>query len=220
MRTYDKIETIYARDIEGTKKLVPGCFRNQTVEFLKDCNWEWTEKVDGTNIRVMWDGNSVSFGGRTERASIPAPLVNRLNELFGGEENAQIFEQAFGEREVILFGEGYGKGIQAAGKAYNPDGVDFILFDALISDNYQPRASVESIGSMFGVKVVPIVGTGTLDEAVEYVKAHPGSTLGDIEMEGIVCRPKRELRDRCGERIIVKIKWHDFQHLVGQRDDG
>ena len=90
MKTYEKIETLYQRDIEGTKKLMPGVYRNPTMEFLKDNTWLWTEKVDGTNIRVYWDGHTVSFGGRTERASIPAPLVNRLNDRFGGEENAQL----------------------------------------------------------------------------------------------------------------------------------
>lgn len=215
MTTYEKIETIYARDIQGTKKLIPGVFRNETVEFLKDCMWEWTEKVDGTNIRICWDGHSVTFGGRTEKAQIPAPLVNRLNELFGGEQNAQLFEQLYGEKEAILFGEGYGNGIQAAGKAYRPDGVDFILFDEMIGYNYQPRISVEDVARTFGVNVVPIVGTGTLGDAVKYIKNHPKSTLGDIEMEGLVCRPAQELRDRCGNRVIVKIKWHDFKDLEG-----
>ena len=36
MKTYEKIETIYARDIEGTKQLIPGKYRDETVEFLKD----------------------------------------------------------------------------------------------------------------------------------------------------------------------------------------
>ena len=45
MKTYEKIETVYARDIEGTKKLIPGQYRNETVAFLKDCRWVWTEKV-------------------------------------------------------------------------------------------------------------------------------------------------------------------------------
>ena len=211
MRTYEKIETIFERDIEGTKKLIPGKFRNETVEFLKDCVWEWSEKVDGTNIRVFWDGHSITFGGRTEKAQIPANLVNRLNELFGGETNAQIFEQKFGEREVILFGEGYGNKIQSAGKFYNPDGVDFILFDVLIHDNYQPRETVNGIAKSFGIKTVPIVGEGTIDEAVQYVKGHPNSTLGNVEMEGLVCRPKVELRDRAGNRLIAKIKYRDFK---------
>ena len=202
MKTYEKIETIYARDIEGTKKLIPGKFRNETVEFLKDNKWVWTEKVDGTNIRVLWDGHSVTFGGRTERAQIPAPLVNRLNELFGGEQNAQVFEQ--------MFGEGYGAKIQNGG-SYIPDGVDFIMFDMLINDNYQSRENVEGCAKALGIKVVPIVGEGTLGEAVEFVKGHPQSTMGSCEMEGVVCRPAVEMRDRCGNRMIVKIKWNDFK---------
>ena len=100
------------------------------------------------------------------------------------------------------------------GSAYNPDGVDFILFDVMIGDNYQEREWVEETARMFGVKAVPIVGRGTLAEAVEYVKSHPKSTMGDCEMEGLVCRPRVELRSRRGERVIVKIKWQDFRKLA------
>lgn len=215
MRTYEKIETIFARDMNGTKKLIPGEYRNETIEFLRDVPWIWTEKVDGTNIRVLWDGHTVTFGGRTDRASIPAPLVNRLNELFGGEQNAQVFEQMFGDREVILFGEGYGDKIQAVGKNYIPVGVDFIVFDVLIGSYYQPRENVEGIAKAFGVKTVPVVGQGTLEQAVEYVKGEPLSVIAQqpVAMEGIVCRPAVELRDRCGNRLIVKIKRNDFMGL-------
>lgn len=54
MRTYEKIETIFNRDTTGTKKLILGDFRNETVKFLKDTEWVFTEKIDGTNIRVYW----------------------------------------------------------------------------------------------------------------------------------------------------------------------
>lgn len=213
MHQYHKIETLWKRDLEGTKKLMPGVFRDETVEFLATNRWVWTEKVDGTNIRVHWDGYQVSFGGRTDRASIPAPLVNKLNEYFGGEKNAQIFEQQFGDKEVILFGEGYGKGIQKVGADYIRDGVDFILFDLLIGDNYQTRESVEKCAEAFGVKVVPIVGYGNLYDAVRFVSDHPTSTMGVCEMEGIVCRPFVELRSRGGSRVIVKIKYNDVKEL-------
>lgn len=216
MREYHKIETLYERDIEGTKQLIEGKFRNPTVEYLRNLHWQWTEKVDGTNVRVFWDGHAVTFGGRTDKAQIPASLVNKLNEYFGGEANAQLFEQTFGEREVELFGEGYGAKIQKGGN-YIPDAVDFILFDVMVGDNYQPRESVESVAETFGLKVVPIVGEGTILEAVDFVKSNPKSAIAanpDYDMEGIVCRPNVELRDRCGNRVIVKIKWHDFQHLA------
>jgi len=216
MRKYEKIETIFSRDMNGTKKLMPGVFRDPTVEFLATNKWTWTEKIDGTNIRVYWDGHTVSFGGRTDNATIPADLVNRLNELFGGEANAQIFEEAFGEKEVILFGEGYGSKIQKGGGNYISNGVDFILFDVLVGENYQEREWVEKTATMFGIKVVPIVGEGTLWEAVAFVKNHPMSTIAEKEheMEGLVCRPAIELKDRRGNRIIVKIKYEDFKELI------
>lgn len=216
MRKYEKIDTIFARDIEGTKKLMPGVFRDPTVEYLAYLDWDWTEKVDGTNIRICWDGHDVTIGGRTDNAQIPAPLVMKLQNLFCGEANAQLFEQTFGEKEVILFGEGYGTKIQKVGSAYIPDDVGFILFDVLIGDNYQPREWVEQTAQMFGVPTVPIVGHGNLWDACRYVRMNPDSVVaeGRCKMEGVVCRPTQELRDRCGHRLIVKIKWDDMRELV------
>lgn len=213
MRTYEKIKTIFSRDTDGTKRLIPGKWITPTIEYTKDLEWEWTEKIDGTNIRIMWDGFAVSFGGRTNNARIPEHLLDRLQELFGTEEAAQMFEQTFGTREVIFFGEGYGVKIQADGRKYIPDGVDFIMFDVLIGDNYQSRETVEDIADMFGVECVPVVGHGTLMDAVAFVLQNPHSTIGDLPMEGLVCRPSVELQDRCGERLIVKIKYKDFKHL-------
>lgn len=216
MRKYEKIDTLYVRDTTGTKKLIEGQFRDPTVEFLAPCEWIWTEKVDGTNIRVYWDGHIVTFGGRTDNASIPAELVTRLNELFGGEANAQMFEQMFGEKEVILFGEGYGRKIQKGGGNYIPNGVDFILFDVLVGENYLERANVEDIARAMGIKVVPIIGSGSLFDAAEYVKIPRKSVVaeGRCDMEGLVCRPKMEMRDRRGNRLIVKVKYCDMKELV------
>lgn len=215
MRTYNKIDTVFQRDTAGTKKLIPGVFRDPTIEYLALNKWIWTEKVDETNIRVYWDGHRVSFDGRTDNANIPAPLMNKLNELFGGSTNEELFEQAYGDKEVILFGEGYGRKIQKNGTAYLPNDVGFILFDVLIGDNYQEREWVEKTAEMFGIPVVPIIGTGSLYEATAYVIHKPDSVVaeGRREMEGLVCRPEQELRDRRGERIIVKIKWDDMKEF-------
>lgn len=208
MREYHKIETLFERD-ETTKKLKLNKFRDQTVEFLKDNIWQFTEKVDGTNIRIFWDGYRVSFGGRTDNAQIPAHLINRLNDLFGGETNEQMFEQKFGETPVELFGEGYGYKIQTNG--YRDD-VDFILFDVMIGENFQPRESVEDIAKYFGCDIVPIVAEGTLQDGIDYVLTHRESTIAKngALLEGVVARPKIELRNRAGKRVIVKIKYRDF----------
>lgn len=216
MKEYHKIETLFQRDTEGSKNLVEGLYRNETVRFLKDLHWEWTEKVDGTNVRIHWDGHKVEFGGRTDNAQMPVPLLNKLQEYFGGEVNAQLFEQTFGERDVIIFGEGYGAKIQSGGDYTDGKTTDFIMFDLMIGSNYQNRESVERCADTFGVKTVPVVGRGDLESAVEFVKSHPKSELGmkTHDMEGIVCRPIIELNDRCHNRVIVKIKWEDFKNLV------
>lgn len=209
MKEYNKIETVYKRDVNGSKKLIEGMYCNETVEFLSDNKWEFTEKIDGTNIRIHWDGHKITFGGRTDRAQIPAHLVNKLSEMFLNVETEELFEQKFGEREVILFGEGYGNKIQNGG-AYRSD-VGFILFDVMIGDNYQSRESVEDVARCFNLEIVPIIVRGSIQEAVDFVKTKPNSTIGTAKMEELVGRPVVEMRDRCGKRIIIKIKVRDFQ---------
>ena len=209
MQEYHKIDTVFERDVNGSKMLIEGAFRNETVEFLKDVTWQFTEKIDGTNIRILWDGHSFIFGGRTERASIPSHLVNRLNDIFNNDIMEEMFEQMFGEKEVILFGEGYGSKIQKVGSLYRED-VDFILFDIMVNGMYLSRLNVESIANSLGIDIVPIVLEGSISDAVEFVKTHPNSTIGQAPMEGVVGRPKVEVRDRQGNRLIVKIKYRDF----------
>lgn len=210
MVEYTKIDTIFERSTDGSKALIEGKYKNDAVQFLKDNQWVCTEKVDGTNIGIVWDGHRVSFQGRTERAQIPADLVNALNRMFGGMENEELFEQKFGEMPVILFGEGYGGKIQ--GGKYRKD-TSFILFDVYLPNSglWLKRDAIEDIAKAFGIDVVPVILTGTLDEAVAYVKAAPKSTLGDEPMEGLVCKPAVDMLDRMKRRMIVKVKVRDFR---------
>lgn len=212
MIEYTKIETIFERDTEGTKKLIEGKYRNETVEYLKDNQWVCCEKVDGTNVGIVWDGHKVTFQGRTERAQMPDFLVNRLTDMFGGVVNEELFEQKFGEKQAILFGEGYGPKIQKSGGKYRSD-VSFILFDVYLPEQrlWLRRDAVKDIAKTFGIDVVPVVLTGTLQEAVDFVKQKPKSTIGEADMEGLVCKPLVEVLDRRGKRVIVKIKVGDFE---------
>ena len=213
MIEYVKIETPYIRSEDGNKKLIEGQFRNETVRYLKDAIWEFTEKVDGTNISIVWDGYKVEFHGRTERAQIPSHLVNKLNELFGGETNEEMFEQIFGETPMILYGEGYGYKIQKGGD-YRDD-VSFILFDVYqpTNDIWLKRDDVEDIAKKLGIEIVPIVCRDTIEGAVRLVKAKPDSIIAKngAKMEGVVGRPIVELKDRLGKRIIIKVKVRDFE---------
>ena len=180
-------------------------------EFLKDNMWVFSEKVDGTNIRVMWNGKDMVFGGKTDDAQIPAALLYKLQELFEGTAKKELFKEIFAGKEVCLYGEGYGRKIQETGKLYAPDGVDFVLFDITIDEWWLERKNIEDIAQKLGVKVVPIVGEGTLTDAIEMTKKGFKSEWGDFLAEGIVAKPRTELNSREGERIITKIKHRDFK---------
>ena len=209
MKEYHKIETLFERDMEGTKKLIEGRFRNECVEYLKDNEWIFTEKVDGTNVRVHWDGHKVSFGGRTDNAQMPMPLMEELTRLFGGNTNEELFEQKFGETPVTFYGEGYGGKIRS-GSLYSPT-QKFILVAVCVGETWLARENVEDIAESFGIEAVPIILRGTIQQAVDYVKTKPMSPIGNgKESEGLVGTPKARLTDFRGNRIIVKIKSVDF----------
>lgn len=210
MKEYHKIETLFARDMEGTKKLIEGVYRDPLVEYLKDNTWLFTEKVDGTNVRVYWDGHTVIFGGRTDNAQIPTPLMYYLQNKFSGTINEQIFEQKFSATPVTFYGEGYGAKIQNGGN-YRED-VGFILFDIAIGETFLAREDIEEIARSFDIEVVPIVLEGTIQEAVDYVKSKPNSKIAqkEKESEGLVGNPKVRVLNHKGERVIVKVKVSDF----------
>jgi len=205
MEEYHKIETLLNRD-KTTFGVIEGEWRLPEFEYLKDNQWEFTEKVDGTNIRVMWNGQALLWGGKTDNAQIPTFLLSRLQELFPPTKFVGIFPDP-----ICLYGEGYGAKIQKGGGNYKSDGVDFILFDVKIGEWWLKREDVTGIASKLGVKVVPAVGYGTLTEAISKVKNGLNSQWGNFSAEGIVARPLTELQTRSGHRIIGKIKTRDFK---------
>jgi ATP-dependent RNA circularization protein (DNA/RNA ligase family) len=210
MREYHKINTIYKRD-ERTKKIVEGDWSTPEFAYLADAVWEWTEKVDGTNVRVMWDGANVTFGGKTDNAQIPVKLLYSLQAYFEGTAKKALLADVFGtDGGVCLYGEGYGQSIQKVGAMYKPDGTDFVLFDVRVGDWWLERADVVDVATKLSLPVVPVVGAGTLLEAAARCRTLL-STWGNFEAEGLVMRPKVSLLTRAGQRIIAKIKARDFK---------
>ncbi len=207
MREYHKIQSVFKRDPETNyKTFLMGEYTLPEFEFLKDNTWEWTEKVDGTNIRVIWDGVSFKFRGKTDKAQIPGFLLDALQNIFN-QDMASIFQEKFGETSVCLYGEGYGPKIQNGGN-YRRDN-SFVLFDVMINDWFLLPEDVQKY-SNFGIEVVPIISYGTLHEAVSYCKNGFLSMWGDFPAEGFVLRPTVPLYTRKGDRIITKIKHKDF----------
>lgn len=232
VETYHKIQTLFKRDLDGSitgqkGKMIEGAWTTPELEYLAGNEWEFTEKVDGTNIRIGWNYQDyeVEFAGRSDNAVIPTPLLDYLEDAF----TPYLFEKAgLNDGKIILFGEGYGPKIQGGGK-YRGDH-SFVLFDVKIANWWLHRKDVDDIAGKLGIDSVPTIGYGTLNDAISMVRSgirisglewarydggsvHGGlkSTWGDFEAEGIVARPKIPMFDRKGQRIITKIKAVDFK---------
>lgn len=229
METYHKIQTLFKRNLDGPQKgkMIRGEWTTPELEYLSKNQWEFTEKVDGTNIRIgMWAGyEEPEFRGRSDNAVIPKPLMEYLEATFTSER----FEKAnLATNPITLFGEGYGPKIQGGGKYTGGENVhSFVLFDVKIGDVWLMRKDVDDIASKLGIDSVPTIGYGTLDDAIDIVssgitfeksgavKRWGRGTLesqwGSFDAEGIVARPVVPMFDRMGNRIITKIKAVDFK---------
>lgn len=209
MNPYHKIQTVYKRDPENRfKTLLDGQFSLPEFEYLAANEWVFTEKVDGTNVRVMWDGTSVRVGGKTDRAEMPRHLLEEMPLI-----NAEMFEEAFEKvrdsaMEVCLYGEGFGPKIQKGGKYSDTHG--FVLFDVKVGDWWLSRDDVHDVALKMMIPHVPIVGQGTLADMVDMARDGFRSQWGGFRAEGLVARPATELRTRSGERVITKVKCTDF----------
>lgn len=207
---YHKIQSLYKRDQKG--RFIEGEWARPWVGALANLEWEWTEKVDGTNIRLQIDGvgSGVRIGGRTDRAQIPVHLLDALKGLNLESMAANLAAPGLNPFPLTLYGEGYGAKIQKGGGNYRDD-QGFVLFDVRVGDYWLQRADVEDVARKLCLDVVPIVGSGTLHEAIEYV-ADMRSRWGDFAAEGVVCRPPVRLycdNDRC----IVKVKGRDVLRM-------
>jgi len=208
MKEYHKIQSIYKRDQKGN--FLVGEWSLPEFDYLQNNLWEFTEKVDGTNIRVMFDGHDITFGGKTDNAQIPAFLVTRLNNLFMTTERREEFKENF-PGGVCLYGEGYGAKIQKGGGNYRQD-QDFVLFDIKVGDWWLKQSAVREIASELSLNVVPNIGVGTIEEAIVVCQNGFSSTWGDFQAEGIVLRPMVDIYARNGRRIITKVKCKDWNH--------
>lgn len=211
MNTYHKINTIFKREQQNGGSLIIGEYSCPEFEYLRNNIWIGTEKVDGTNIRVIYDGlnKTVEFRGKTDNARLPPMLPERLSKLFTIDKMYQEFK----EKSVCLYGEGYGAKIQGCGSRYIQDSNDFILFDIKIGNFWLRKPDIEEIADRIGIEMVEQVFEGTLEQAIQWVKNKPISKISadnTLPMEGLILIPEVEMFNRKGDRIITKIKHRDF----------
>jgi hypothetical protein len=216
---YHKISGPFKRHTSGPdkNKLMPWVWAMPEFEVLANIPWTFTEKIDGTNIRIIWDGHKPVYRGRTDRAEMHPDLLKALEEMFPEE----LLEQTFGANSAILYGEGYGAGIQKGGGNYRKD-KSFILFDVNVGGWWLMRDSVVEIAGALGIDVVPVIMQLSLSTAIKSIAAAElysvtASMVSDnhnFVAEGVVGTPAVPLFNRKGERIIVKLKGCDLYGLA------
>lgn len=181
-------------------------------EFGNIRRWSVEEKVDGTNIRIIYKDGEVSIGGRTANSQIPCALLQALQKTFTRDAMSAAFPHD-GDPwpNVVLYGEGYGPKIQAVGHNYRGD-PGFILFDVRVGSWWLKRDDVKAIAHNLGVAMVPQLGV--MDEAtiVQYVKSKPLSLCSRIPqvMEGVVARSEPLMLTRSGSPVMFKLKVKEF----------
>lgn len=213
---YPKIESPFMRFTQGLlrNQLDRTRWARPEFEALKDQRWEFTEKVNGMNVRAFWDGHKPWFGGRTDKAQMPIVLLDELRRLFSEE----LLEEQFGSTSAVLYGEGYGPGINNGGDYADKPG--FALFDVFVFDPMHPLGgwwlqhdNVVAVSQGLGIEVVPVRLTGTVQDAIDMVTSGMRSCWDSKKFfvaEGLVGRLPMGLLDRSGKRIMMKIKTKDF----------
>lgn len=224
---YPKIHSLWKRegwyfDEEAKKDLGKKKGRSSFIvgdyalpEFDNIKCWDVEEKIDGTNIRILFKNGVVRFGGRTKDSHIPTSLLDYLQSNFTDSLMQGRFVSAGGSHpEVILFGEGFGPKIQSGG--YYSQNPGFCLFDVKIGDWWLERNSVWEIAGSLGAFFPPQLGVMDKSEIVEFVKEKRLSNFARNDpkklqlMEGVVCRPSPMMLLRNGNPIMFKLKFNDF----------
>lgn len=220
MYKYPKIETIFKRD---EKFKITNEIRLPEFENIK--KWLITEKIDGTNIRIIYkrgenlpklEGlrleDKLLIRGRTDNAQIPTFLYEVLLKMFSIEKFIEIFLDT---KEVCLYGEGYGQKIQKGGGNYNK-GNSFRLFDIWIDGWWLEWDKVEEIAGQLSIGTVPTYGIRNIESAVNIVKNESMSIVAEeengkfIPFEGIVARAYPMMLFRNGLPIKWKLKVKDY----------
>ena len=209
---YPKIKTLYVRD-EKTYRLKPELvLTNRVYGIIK--TWHFTEKIDGTNIRCIWDKGELAFGGRSDKSQVHPDLIRFLYETVTPEKMAMAFPAAAGNppMNAIVYGEGYGAGIQKCGGDYAPT-KGLLVFDVLVEGKWwMDWEAVCDVAGKLGLPTVPYIGEMTLEQATEMSRVGFPSALngGKACAEGVVGRTIDTLYDADSSRLIVKLKTRDF----------
>ena len=181
--------------------------REELLPYMNnETRWWVSEKLDGTNTRIIWDGYKVDVKGRTSSSQLQGYQNELLRELI--QNDNYKFDETFGMQEVTIYGEAFGGKIQK-----NPHGVEpqFKVFDINIDGVWLDYPSVKEISKNLGLKYNDHVLFDSWDKVIDIFKdIKKGRDDFDEYFEGLVAVPGHMPLTRLGERVMTKIKVADF----------
>lgn len=209
MTEYHKLWAPFKRVVESRNSsyLDETAWARPEFELLADLDWTWTEKINGTNIRIIWDGHKVVIRGRTDSAALELWLTDWLRSEFFEER----LESQFHGDKAVLYGELYGARVVAGSGVYSAT-PKFALFDVKVGDWWLLYGDVAKVADGMGLRLVPHRMFAPIWAAVATVKdPHLKSHYGDFKPEGLVGKPPLGITGRDGDRLMIKIKPKDFR---------
>ncbi len=207
---FPKISAPFGRKSPKDRLVDTSIYAKSWVQMFYDSDIKMyaSEKIDGTSVGIVWDGERISFVGHTEKSEFCPRYLEYLKRCFGTPEFEAVIEEVFGETPVTIYGE-------EISRDYNvhygfPEG-NFIMYDIQNQrGTFYTRDAVKDIAQKLEL-AYPWEEEMTMKEAVEFVKTRPQSRLNAAnKMEGLVLRPLYELYSNNGGRIICKVKVKDF----------
>lgn len=205
---YRKIKNVfYSKDFKNWE------YSEEVKPFLEQDFYAY-EKVDGTNIRIIWDGYNIEFKGRTDKAEIPKPLLEYLEKTYNNEDFKLLMEEKFGIKQVVIYGEGYGNKIQPEGHLYIDNSVSFIGFDVMVDGVYTLKWDV--ILKELNIPYVLWYRLGNIEEIIDFMKYDDiKSKINDKKIiEGFVLRLNLPVYDRDRKPIMFKLKYRELEKFL------
>ena len=178
-----------------------------------------TEKIHGTNCRV---GSLPDEEGGYKLVAGSHNLQRKEPENEDGYEShlywyplgciegvTRLFLHLYSEqsnKQIILFGETYGKRVQKSHDYGETNALGFRAFDLYVDGRYVEFAAKMSLFQQFGIPTVPVLYRGPFSiEKVRELSSGQTTVIGATHIrEGVVVAPVNERRDPTIGRVILK----------------
>ena len=203
---------------------IEGCERNSdVVEFLKPHLCYISEKVEGSNFSVSYDGTKIWVNQRRHTIELLEGAEKHTWWKIAEEQNlTELAKKLYAEYGLTatLYGEMTGPGIQ--GNIYKLPSHKIFVFDIKLGEDFMNASDFIKFTTENNINTAPSLGVMKLEDFLapfkSVIEASTGNSLiypGTLR-EGIVIKPITEQRiDRFGRAII---KQRDPIYLAGNEN--